>query len=77
MDLLDDFAIGVFGESGQGKSTVLNKISYVYIDEFNKFGSPIKFVASKSLTSITSLVRIATCGNMTLIDSPGLNDPNK
>ena len=28
--MLDDFTIGVFGECGQGKSTLLNKIYEVY-----------------------------------------------
>ena len=37
----------------------------------------ILFEASKSLTAVTSNVRIATSGRMTLIDTPGLNDPNK
>ena len=35
------------------------------------------FDASKSLVSVTSHVKIAKRGYMTLIDSPGLNDPNK
>ena len=39
--------------------------------------SSISFDASKSLDAVTSLVRIASLGKMTLIDTPGFNDPNK
>ena len=77
MDKLDDFTIAVFGECGQGKSTLLNTVSDYYSDKFNKFGIPINFVAGKSLTSVTSHVSISTNGNMSLIDTPGFNDPNK
>ena len=74
----NDFTIGVFGECGQGKSTLLNKIYHVYKEKYNKEDDGhIVFDASPSLMSVTSLVKIAKSGNMTLIDSPGFNDPNK
>ena len=72
------FTIAVFGECGQGKSTLLTKISDVYRQKHDKIeDEPIEFEASASLTSVTSKVRQVTSGNMTLVDSPGLNDPNK
>ena len=37
----------------------------------------IKFDASPSLMSVTAFVKTAQSGNMTLIDTPGFNDPNK
>ena len=49
----------------------------MYQEKYNKYDGHIKFEASPSLMSVTSLVRIAKSGNMTLIDSPGFNDPNK
>ena len=73
----DEFTIGVFGECGQGKSTLLNKIYQVYKEKYNKDDGHIVFNASPSLMSVTSIVKIAKSGNMTLIDSPGFNDPNK
>ena len=74
---LAPFTICVFGECGQGKSTLLNKLSEIYIKIDGNTSSPLVFKASKSLTTITSCVRIASSGNMTLIDTPGLNDPYK
>ena len=77
LEKLDDFSIAVFGECGQGKSTLLTKVSKVYRSHFNRYDPPIEFEAQKSLMSVTSLVRISSSGNMTLIDTPGFNDPNK
>ena len=34
-DLFDTFTIAVFGECGQGKSTLLTKISEVYNEKYN------------------------------------------
>lgn len=74
----ETFTIAVFGECGQGKSTLLSKISEVYREKYNQNDSYcLKFDASPSLMSVTSVVKIAKSGNMTLIDSPGFNDPNK
>ena len=57
---------------------MLNKISEVYRVKYNKENSHfIQFKASQSVKSVTSVVKIAKSGNMTLIDSPGFNDPNK
>ena len=76
--LEDNFTVAVFGECGQGKSTLLNKISQVYLINIAKENSHlIEFEASQSVKSVTSSVKIAKSGNMTLIDSPGFNDPNK
>ena len=69
--------MGVFGECGQGKSTFLTKVSKTYHEEHDRHGIPLVFTASKSLKAITNFVRIAKSGNMTLIDTPGFNDPNK
>ena len=69
--------MAVFGECGQGKSTLLNEIVEVYKDLTKIVDSSISFDASKSLDAVTSLVRIATLGKMTLVDTPGFNDPNK
>ena len=74
---LEDFTLAVFGECGQGKSTLLTKISEINNALFIKSNNFLKFDASKSLVSVTSRPKIAKRGNMTLIDSPGLNDPNK
>ena len=77
-DLFDTFTIAVFGECGQGKSTLLTKISEVYNEKYNsKDQNVIKFDASPSLMSVTAFVKTAQSGNMTLIDTPGFNDPNK
>ena len=74
----ETFTIAVFGECGQGKSTLLSKISEVYREKYDRTESYcLKFDASPSLMSVTSVVKIAKSGNMTLIDSPGFNDPNK
>ena len=74
----DTFTIADFGECGQGKSTLLSKISEIYREKYNKEEKyQLKFDASPSLMSVTSVVKIAKSGNMTLIDSPGFNDPNK
>ena len=37
----------------------------------------MKFEAQKSFESVTAFVRIAINNNMTLIDTPGFNDPNR
>ena len=77
LEELEDFTLAVFGECGQGKSTLLTKISEINNTLFIKSSNPLKFDASKSLVSVTSRPKIAKRGNMTLIDSPGFNDPNK
>ena len=67
----------VFGECGQGKSTILNEIIDISSENYYKgyeFG--LKFKSMASFKSVTSCVQMATVGGMTLIDTPGLNDPN-
>ena len=65
----------VFGECGQGKSTVLSKIARIYADNFCAPGSYATIFDSKqSYASVTSCVKIGVTGDMTLIDSPGFND---
>ena len=76
-DMLKEFSIAVFGECGQGKSTLLSKISDIYREKFDVSSEALEFFAKKSLVAITSNVKMAKRGNMTLIDSPGMNDPNK
>ena len=67
------------GECGQGKSTFLSKVSEIYSNEFNETSKnvQIEFDASKSFDAVTGFVRMASNGSMTLIDTPGLNDPDK
>ena len=74
---LEEFTIAVFGECGQGKSTLLTKISEIYCKKYMNSVDVLNFTASKSLVAVTSHVKVAKRGYMTLIDSPGLNDPNK
>ena len=65
----------VFGECGQGKSTVLSKIARLYADNFCPPGShATHFVSKQSYASVTPCVKIGSTGDMTLIDSPGFND---
>lgn len=77
-NLFDTFTIVVFGECGQGKSTLLTKVSEIYKEKYKlKDQILIKFEAAPSLMSVTAFVKTAQSGNMTLIDTPGFNDPNK
>ena len=66
----------VFGETGQGKSTTLNSLVQI-VEEKLSIGKnhTCKFESKRSLSSVTSCVKIGSTGNMTLIDTPGLNDP--
>ena len=68
-----------FGECGAGKSTWLSLLSGIYSSEYPEAsrGEKITFEHAQSIESVTTVVRIASAGNMTLIDSPGTNDPNK
>ena len=66
----------VFGEVGQGKSTTLNSLVTIVEEKyFNGQDHDCKFESRKSLKSVTSCVKMGSIGNMTLIDTPGLNDP--
>ena len=67
----------VFGECGQGKSTTLNEIVNVFANKFHQGQEHgCKFKSAESFKSVTSCVQLSSIGNMSLIDTPGLNDPN-
>ena len=67
----------VFGECGQGKSTVLTEISRLNAMKFCPPGTyAAHFASSKSYGAVTPCVRKGSTGNMTLVDSPGFNDAN-
>ena len=68
-----------FGECGTGKSTDLQQIVDIYKvhhkDECQ--GQKIKFVSGQSMKAVTTKVNVVQIGNMTLIDTPGTNDPDR
>ena len=67
----------VFGECGQGKSTTLNEIIDIAAERYYKGEDRgTKFKSMASFKSVTSCVQMVTIGGMTLIDTPGLNDPD-
>ena len=66
----------MFGECGQGKSTVLSLISKLFSQNFAENEYACNFESGKSYASVTSCVKIGTTANMTLIDTPGFNDTN-
>ena len=67
----------VFGECGQGKSTTLNEIVQIFTEKYYTGAQHgCKFKSMESFKSVTSCVQAGSVGNMTLVDTPGLNDPN-
>ena len=68
-----------FGESGSGKSTSLTLISQIYSKHFKgaKGYAPVEFKSGQSSSAVTTKVKVIKTGNLTLIDSPGTNDPDK
>ena len=76
---MDKLTILSFGECGTGKSTFLSLMSRIYTGHF--YGAneekPLDFVAAKSGKSVTTKVKVVKTGNLTLIDTPGTNDPDK
>ena len=68
----------MLGECGQGKSTLLTKVSQIFAKFFAK-GSmpPPEFKASKSIKAVTQHCTKVEYENMILIDTPGLNDSNR
>ena len=67
----------MFGECGQGKSTTLNSIvELVKAKYLNSNAYGCEFKSKKSNQAVTSFVQQGKVGNMTLIDTPGLNDTN-
>ena len=72
------FSLCVLGECGQGKSTLLTKISQIFKNFFAKGSDPApEFKASKSIRTVTQHCTKVDYEIMTLIDTPGLNDPNR
>ena len=67
----------VFGECGQGKSTTLNEIVEIYSSNINgNKEHGCKFKSMESFKSVTSCVQSGSVDKMTLIDTPGFNDPD-
>ena len=68
-----------FGECGTGKSTLLSIVSRIYSEHFlgADLERPLDFIAAKSGKSVTTKVKVVKTGNLTLIDSPGTNDPDR
>ena len=76
---MDKLVLLVFGECGTGKSTFLSLVSRIYTKNFlgaNK-EQPLDFKAAKSGSAVTTKVKVVQTGNLTLVDSPGTNDPNR
>ncbi len=75
----DKVTMLTFGECGTGKSTFLSLLSRIYAKWFVGADEerPINFVSAKSAASVTTKVKLVKTGNMTLIDTPGTNDPDK
>ena len=55
----------------------MNKIVELYVDKYFKgLEHGCKFKSMASFRSVTSCVQLGSVENMTLIDTPGLNDPD-
>ena len=55
--------LGLFGECGTGKSTVLSLISQIYSDKYKvKKEAIISFESAKSIKAVTTKVKVATMG---------------
>ena len=68
----------VFGECGQGKSTDLSLIAEIYVKKYCAGEKhTYEFKSGKSATAVTTTVKPVQIGNMTLIDTPGSNDPDQ
>lgn len=75
----DKLSLLVIGQVGSGKSTLLSLITRIYFKHCSgaKDDQPIKFISSKSATSVTTKVNIEDLGNLLIMDTPGTSDPNK
>jgi len=76
---MDKVTICFFGECGTGKSTDLSLISKIYsiTHKVASKGEIVIFESGKSVKAVTTKVKVDQSGNMTLIDTPGTNDPDK
>ena len=76
---LDTYAAVVFGECGAGKSTSLNNLMGFYCQHFGLKYEPetMTFDARKSPSSVTKCCTTKVVGGQTLVDTPGINDPDK
>ena len=66
-----------FGACGTGKSTDLNLISAIYSTLYLKHNQTLTFKAAKDTAAVTIFVDVKRMDHLTLIDTPGTNDPNK
>lgn len=68
-----------FGECGTGKSTDLSLISKIYSIKYKESckEESVVFKSAPSSKAVTTMVKVVQTGNMTLIDTPGTNDPDK
>ena len=76
---MDTHAAVVFGECGAGKSTSLNSLMGFYCknfgEKYNK--AEMSFESKNSPESVTKCCTTKTVGGQTLVDTPGINDPDK
>ena len=76
-DQTNQWTAMVFGECGQGKSTTLNELAEIVSKNYYQGQEHgCKFKSMESFKSVTSCVQLGSVGNMILIDTPGLNDPD-
>ena len=73
---MDKWTTCVFGECGQGKSTALSAMAKIFAEEFDGANDDLacSFKSGKAFEAVTTCVKVARTGNMTLIDTPGFND---
>ena len=57
----------------------MSKVAEIYGKNFYKGQNyePIEFEHTQSSKAVTQRVRVETSDNMTLVDTPGFDDPNK
>ena len=68
----------LFGEMGNGKSSTGNFIIKEELKKTKgKFKESLAFKASQSVTAVTKVMKIKNFKNISILDSPGFNDPDK